>query len=508
MQPRSQGVRLTAVVGSVALLALVLHQAHLHFAGTFVVPVPGDSGRSSGLPADAESAPTPAATATPRPADRIHRHDAPPSRGATDAASVDGCPGSPLCALVDGEAAVDRAVLAGGAKGKPSPPDDGASLLQIHHGIYRVIGAVSGVKFAFKTECRPASRWHGQQGWTEVAAHWFARFLFGPIGLATVPFARGAIVAVSQRQLTATVHRDRCGELQESNSGGAAGVAAPRLIGVALEWAASHDDGAMPDRGQFERYFRGPRLAPAPPRGSSDREELAQISDVFLIDYLLGNEDREIKNWFRNASRHRVAMDNGWCFSGRGYAESVCAPYASLLKCPPLLRGWAGGASDCRGLLNCRFRRESVERVKTALATSSSDERWGAAGEGPAAAAWARVLARDPLFSWLGATYGFAVEHGRKGAGPWYSTALARHVTGCAGATASGMTTRPFDAAAAAAVAVAAGLRPRDGAVVGTADAAVVWAALLARGIGGRLAAFDASVQACIRDHGEENVLL
>ena len=168
------------------------------------------------------------------------------------------------------------------------------SLTQIHHGIYKTVVARppmsradseyeevvdelpsgpavdrSTYTFAFKTECRPAAKWHGQQGWPEAVVHLLSRLLFAspddaalsstdlfplpatlfpvqgmqrhpnskedaegeagtnaaatgsdwvrrrrPAGRHTVPFAKGAVLILPEA-LMAVLHKDHCGVVGE-----------------------------------------------------------------------------------------------------------------------------------------------------------------------------------------------------------------------------------------------------------------------------------------------------
>jgi hypothetical protein len=306
-----------------------------------------------------------------------------------------------------------------------------SSLEQIHHGIYKTTSAHTDgapLRFAFKTECRPAAKWHGQQGWGEIAVYNLLSLWEGFDGQYhddttitstyrfknSVPYAVGGIVLVTPEMLKNIVHRDQCGlmsseqiskyitELSTTPEDGIAaraiqdlksidGTSLVPLMGVFLTWMPNVDDNAIPIRSLWLQDFVLPKPLPPQPGGGADSHKTVQealdqsnkrqsesppeekfskaeflktnalpmqvgsggngvrgdlrlevrrqISDVMMFDFLLGNEDREEKNWFRDATTGRyILMDNGFVFSGRGYKESICSPYPSLLACPPLLR--------------------------------------------------------------------------------------------------------------------------------------------------------------------------
>ena len=297
---------------------------------------------------------------------------------------------------------------------------------QIHHGIYECV-TEDGIRFAFKTECRPAAKWHGQQGWPEIFAHHFDRLFFGEVKKAErgqiigtgVPCARGTIVHLTDKQKN-EVHHDKCG-LRDSFNVPAhdsaflaavtdrIGTVLTPLLGVALEWQERHSDSALPDRDRMRRW-----LDPAEESQDEDlQEDFAQISDIIVLDFLLENDDRENKNWFfttENDGQHRrIAMDNGWAFAGFKYSEDICSNESQNLVCPPVLR-YATKSSECQIKTNekrnkaqqqhlkfCRFRRRTAERV---VMFARHDERWETL-----AAQMEFFLERDPLFATLANFY-------------------------------------------------------------------------------------------------------
>lgn len=202
---------------------------------------------------------------------------------------------------------------------------------------------------------------------------------------------------------------------------------------------------------------------------------MRQVSDVTVLDYVVGNEDREEKNWFSVpdaaapvSGQRIVPMDNGWAFIGRGYRTSVCSTDDTNLLCPPLLRHLSGSsrcgaASSLAGpqtadamatgldehavrmqfssakMHNCRFRRETIEAVRVAVGSASAhavglhqtddDGPGGAHGRAVPAEAgqgtwnatvraeWLRLLAGDPLIAWLTEQYGPDLTIGKAAGG-------------------------------------------------------------------------------------------
>eukprot|EP01062_Namystynia_karyoxenos_P062536 TRINITY_DN55433_c0_g1_i1.p1 TRINITY_DN55433_c0_g1~~TRINITY_DN55433_c0_g1_i1.p1 ORF type:complete len:515 (+),score=127.51 TRINITY_DN55433_c0_g1_i1:76-1545(+) len=295
------------------------------------------------------------------------------------------------------------------------------SVTSIHHGIYKVV-VPSGGQFAFKTECRPAAKWHGQQGWPEVAVHQLSRALLG--GNDTVPCAAGAVLRLDDRQLS-RLHSDRCGVVADK----------PGMVaGVAMRWTTHRDDAlSSPEVKNAWKLFApkdNKRISP------SGRRLAGQMGLVLALDFLVHNPDREEKNWFWGAggSRRLLTMDNGWAFVGSGYAGSVCdSAQESYLSCPPVIRHTARlkgqqGAS-CRGgeLQWCLWSPWLVQRMR------GFAEAWG----GGLGAAWERGLLRDPLVEWLIRAYntwGTSAPGHKTPSGRLYSTALGRFVHKCPGA--------------------------------------------------------------------------
>jgi hypothetical protein len=315
------------------------------------------------------------------------------------------------------------------------------TMKQIHHGIYKVTAMLRDGKpltFAFKTECRPASKWHGQQGWSEVGVYAFTQLYYGALKgvLATAPPARGVMVAIPKHLVDAVVHRDRCGSLTPDERStlrtmfpkAAAGIddrsrADSELMmyaGVALTWQARHDDNALPPPSSASWF----RPSAAAELSDVDREKVSQMSDVSLMDYLLSNEDREEKNWFYDGAGRYVMMDNGWAFAGRGYKGSVCSEERALLTCPPIMRHWAG--ARCNNVVNCRFRVASFAQLNATLNSWTGKE---VPQEGQSTrTAWVDTMVRDPLVALFLEAYGS--QH-KKEKALVFNNGLARYVHGC-----------------------------------------------------------------------------
>jgi hypothetical protein len=315
---------------------------------------------------------------------------------------------------------------------------DARDLTQIHHGVYKTNARLRDgkkIQFALKTECRPAAKWHGQQGWSEIAVFYFTRLFYGAVDpvmdsqrlkrLATAAPARGVVVSVSEEVITSAIHRDRCGVMTEveldalARARGLSGLKNPRkgyryIIGVALTWQPRHHDDALPPLSYKAFFAVGSVLDPL--AGNAElREEVSQISDVMTMDYLLTNEDREEKNWFRDDTGRFVMMDNGWAFAGRSYKGSICGEERTLLSCPPLLRRLS---KKCNGIAHCRFRRETTERLRRVRA--DWNETLGSL--------WVELLRRDTLIGYLLEAYGQATAS----RGPLqYNEGLARYIQGC-----------------------------------------------------------------------------
>ena len=160
----------------------------------------------------------------------------------------------------------------------------------LHHGVYKM-SLRGGGRFVLKPECRPAAKWHGQQGWPETATYALSRALFG--ARSTVPCARGATVALPER-FKHIVHKDGCGldlapPLPDTS-------AEHTLTGIALAFTA-HDETVMKKLARAEtlQLFAPSKTRLVP---KERRTFLADVSDVLLLDYLTLNPDREEKNWF------------------------------------------------------------------------------------------------------------------------------------------------------------------------------------------------------------------
>ncbi len=399
-------------------------------------------------------------------------------------------------------------------------------MMQIHHGIYKVQAMLRNggkLQFAFKTECRRASKWHGQQGWSEVAVYHFTRLFYEQRDtpqFATAPAARGVFVSISQAQLDTVVHRDRCGvvsdgllahvpvsakgmkQLKQRLSGGAVGGSKRYLlVGVALTWQPSHNDNALPGN-DIRGYFSPPPAGGAsPPLSKRVREIVSQISDVQAMDYLLINDDREEKNWFKDHSGRFVMMDNGWAFAGRGYEGSVCGVDAALLTCPPLFRHVMGGAKKCATgtIVNCRFRAETVQTLFEAIGLADGIQSFGQFAQpsfkpalvaqafaSKALADWQHAVLQDPLLQFLDAAYGpQEITNKHKP----FSIALERFVQGCAA--------MPGDLIGEASTVVAAA--PGGG----SNGSLVRW---MRYGLAVRMVALAEHVAACAASHGEAYV--
>lgn len=399
-------------------------------------------------------------------------------------------------------------------------------MTQIHHGIYKIQAMLLNggkLQFAFKTECRRASKWHGQQGWSEVAVYHFTRLFYEQRDtpqFATAPAARGVFVSISQAQLDTVVHRDHCGvvseellahvpasakarkRLQQRLSGGADG--GPKrylLVGVALTWQPSHNDNALPGN-DIHTYFSPPPAGGvgSPSLSKRVREIVSQISDVQAMDYLLINDDREEKNWFKDHTGRFVMMDNGWAFAGRGYEGSICGVDAELLTCPPLFRHVMGGAKKCAAgpIANCRYRAETVQTLFEAIGLADGIQSFGQFAQpsykpalvaqafaSKALADWQHAVLQDPLLQFLDAAYGpQEITNKHKP----FSVALERYVQGCAA--------MPADlTGTASSTAVAAG--------GGSNGSLVRW---MRYGLAVRMVALAGHVATCAAAHGEAYV--
>jgi hypothetical protein len=378
------------------------------------------------------------------------------------------------------------AALSSGAAAFPSPVV-AEYVRQIHHGIYEVRGYIysagSGrngdgrveVNFAFKTECRPESKWHGQQGYPEILTNWAVETMFGAdfIGSFT-PGAVGGLVRVTKGELADKIHKDGCGFLTDQQVSAlyktqkSSALLSPPLadgerilIGAVLQWKASHNDDAIPGsvilrpfRQLLERGSKRLQLPKLPLPSLSGKSgvtiaDMLQISDIFVLDYVLGNEDRLDKNWFKDEHRRFIAMDNGWALAGFNYDGSVCDVDDENLKCPPLFRKFSG--KGCRGriggqhaeVVNCRFRKSTLDGVRRLIAVLESGiSRSQQHDEQQNPNSLESLFRRDPLLSFLARFYGKIElrntrknDKGNKTKRPW-SDALARYVAGCPKATA------------------------------------------------------------------------
>lgn len=389
---------------------------------------------------------------------------------------------------------------------------------QLHHGIYECRGRIPSsspssvpvaeaggaaaaldpaeqeLVFAFKTECRPESKWHGQQGYPEILTNWAVETMFGAqfIGSFT-PGAVGGLIRIAS-SLVDKIHRDGCGFLSEEQisalydrqrsdngnskrSGDKTTLHPPLesgervLVGAVLQWMPRHSDDAIPGGSVLEPFrarrtdLRQPNSPIALPHlplsasTSARRTPLSlasvlQISDIFSLDYVLGNEDRLDKNWFKDAQQRFIAMDNGWALAGFNYDGSACDLDEGNLRCPPLFRKLVAGKQLCGGkavggaaaavtdeeVYNCRFRRSTVQSVRRLIqvleagAAASDDGRLRGKDDSRSLVG---LFRRDPLLAFL-ATFYNTVEmrntvknnKGNKKKRPW-SNALARYVVGC-----------------------------------------------------------------------------
>ncbi|EKF31127.1 glycogenin glucosyltransferase, putative [Trypanosoma cruzi marinkellei] len=351
------------------------------------------------------------------------------------------------------------------------------AMTQLHHGLYRIVsplkdGSGDAIQFVFKAECRPASKWHGQQGWTEVAVHHFQRLFYEGDNEGTYPKAepaRGVVIAITKEQLLHVVHRDRCGVLTEKdmvhlvknitlrkkfqrwNQIGVTGKgknATVFMIGVALTWRDGFDDRTYPSAFVYAPYFVVPPSYEQIKRIPMHRGVLYEMSDVMVFDYLLLNPDRAFgKNWFRDKATHlhSALMDNGWAFAGEKFKSSVCEVESRLLYCPSPLRTWSSqrrsqwqcipwdlakvgvGAAVVMqksrpALLKwCRFRpetRHALNRTRIQWHNENHANR-------SLSQRWIEEMKSDALMAFLLEAYG--AETSRK----WFNLALARYVHGC-----------------------------------------------------------------------------
>ncbi|RNF06190.1 putative glycogenin glucosyltransferase [Trypanosoma rangeli] len=351
-----------------------------------------------------------------------------------------------------------------------------ASLKQLHHGTYLVTsllndGSGEAIKFVFKTECRPASRWHGQQGWSEVAVHHFQRLFYGndDVPYPRAELARGVVVAITERQLRRVVHKDQCGVLRDNTTtqvlenlmkgkkllrGAQRGVvgsypaATILMIGVALTWREGYGDDNYPSSELYAPYFTVPPYNPDIKQEFVHRFVVYEMSDVMVFDYLLLNPDRAFnKNWFRDTATqlHSALLDNGWAFAGERFGSSVCEVESGLLRCPSPLLTWSSetpsvwrclsrdaakaaaedeAPPDTRqpGLLKwCRFRPETFR----ALNRTRLQWRNGQNEKGSLSQQWVETIRSDILLAFLLEAYG--LQTSIKG----FNQALSRYVRGC-----------------------------------------------------------------------------
>lgn len=394
-------------------------------------------------------------------------------------------------------------------------------LRQLHHGIYECRGTIPGdaaeshqeqqqqqeVVFAFKTECRPESKWHGQQGYPEILTNWLVETMFGEqfIGSFT-PGAIGGVIRLSDK-LMQQLHKDGCGLLTEHQvktlyGGGSSASASSSssalralslaagervVIGAALQWKPMHNDDAIPgvavlepfrviplnrdgDNDEARKWKDGEqqqkqqgkksasstagRLPDLPLPSVANKQAMSvatvlQISDIFTVDYIMGNEDRLDKNWFKDDKQRFIAMDNGWALAGFNYDGSTCDLDEDNLKCPPLMRRLAG-AKRCNKelVVNCRFRRGTVNSVKRLIQVLEADSKTKKDGDGKKNFPFSESsnglearFRRDPLLVFLTRFYNTLElrntrknDQGNKTRRPW-SNALARYVAGCPLAT-------------------------------------------------------------------------
>eukprot|EP01060_Flectonema_neradi_P035464 TRINITY_DN6534_c0_g1_i1.p1 TRINITY_DN6534_c0_g1~~TRINITY_DN6534_c0_g1_i1.p1 ORF type:complete len:439 (+),score=51.14 TRINITY_DN6534_c0_g1_i1:141-1457(+) len=280
----------------------------------------------------------------------------------------------------------------------------------LHHGIYKV-EMESGEKFAIKPECRPAAKWHGQQGWTEIALTHLSRSLLGK--QSTVPCSKGMLLELTEN-FQSVIHKDQCGFVSNTPSN------PKKFLGVALEWTPHKEEALQLIKKHHKSLFGKPADIP-----SDKRNYLKDISDVLVLDYITLNPDRKDKNWFYNSDKSRIiSMDNGWGYAGDGYQESLCShKMGNYLECPPVLQQVA---KDCKknNLQFCVFRRETVTRLRafaTIWSSGMSDF-------------WTELLLSDPQLSHLLNTFNTwdmrAPAHPKLG-NRLYSTALGRFVHSC-----------------------------------------------------------------------------
>ncbi|KEG10418.1 putative glycogenin glucosyltransferase [Trypanosoma grayi] len=392
-----------------------------------------------------------------------------------------------------------------------------SSFLSIHHGIYNVTsflgdGSGDAIRFAFKTECRPASQWHGQQGWAEVALYHFQRLFYAEdvVAYPRVGAARGVVIAITQEQLESVVHKDGCGVLRndlvasmETALGGkkllrgverggnrANSNATVLLLGVALTWQDKYDDDEYPSASVYAPYFAVPPSSNGVQLGPRARLDLYEMTDIFVLDYLLLNPDRNLeKNWFtdRATRTHSGFLDNGWGFAGENYKTSVCEVESVLLQCPSLLQAWVkrqkwqwkcasrhpmtpGTETQHQLLRWCRFRPETL------VALNRTRMRWYNEQNPDAALAkrWVDAIRSDILLVFLLYTYGESTS--RKG----LNMALSRYVHKCP--------------------------PPVHGAETGREAASLYLMRLLEYGVHARMDRLAAHARECLVDYGEAYV--
>lgn len=384
--------------------------------------------------------------------------------------------------------------------------------------------SIHQVTFAFKTECRPASKWHGQQGYTEVFVNWVVKKLFGadkirqeqhkdenhdnndnnnekkndrrsglsssassssslvqyPIGT-FAPGAVGGIVEIPER-FQKEIHRDGCGYVTaeqlsqmypaSTSNWLPSSPTSKIMVGVVLQWKPQHKDDAIPTSGFLQpwRLVRTDFDSKKSQKKKSDDNNInnrksnrhksdkafiiqdlhhhksaiispvLQMSDIFVLDYIVGNEDRLEKNWFKDEHGRFIAMDNGWALAGMNYQGSVCDVDAENLKCPPLFRGLA--KSECRNemIVNCRFRNSTVNslrRFSESLILEREDET---KNKRKTRSMMMKIVQTDPLIRYLSRFYGGEIvkktKNKNKGGGGKKATrlwneALARYVDSC-----------------------------------------------------------------------------
>ena len=160
----------------------------------------------------------------------------------------------------------------------------------LHHGVYLIV-LEHGGKYVIKPECRPAAKWHGQQGWPEAATYSLSTTLFGENS--TAPCARGVAIYLPDR-FVSVIHSDGCGlDVKGVHADGP--PSSHTLTGIALSFTP-HDETVL------DKALTKPAVynlfAPKATIPEGKKLFLGDVSDILMMDYITMNADREDKNWF------------------------------------------------------------------------------------------------------------------------------------------------------------------------------------------------------------------